>query len=115
MRILANENGLTVPLECKKCHTIHQYPFDEYLKIIRRVRNETEVRSFNSVKRIKEYKYPCSVCNSKQWKILYKIHPFINTPYQEEYSKIIISAIVKVLVCSILAVLFFSITENFIQ
>lgn len=111
IRTLAKKNKLKVPFECKKCQTIHQYSFEEYTKIVHKVRNETTIKTFNSVKRTKEYKYPCPTCGSKQWQVLQKINPFVGTPYQKEYFSIIKILIFKIFTCGILVVLFLSITE----
>ena len=113
IKTLAEVNDLKIPFECKKCHTIHEYSFEEYTKIVHKVRNETTIRTFNSVKRTKEYKYPCSICGSKQWQVLQKINVFSGTPYQKEHFSIIKILIFKVFACGILVVLFFSITEAF--
>lgn len=108
---LANSNGLKVSFECKKCHTIHNYSYDEYTKIVRKVRNETTVRNFSSIKRTKEYKYPCQVCESKQWQKQLTINPFIGTPNEKEYFKIFIFFVIKVFACGIFVALFFGLTE----
>lgn len=114
---LANTNEITVPFQCKKCQTIHQYTFDEYLKTIRKVRNTTTVRintfpTGSIVRRAREYKDICKTCNSKQWLILLKIHVFSDTSCEQEHRKLVFSTIIQVVICSFLTVFFFIISEN---
>lgn len=103
MKDLAIRNNVTVPFECKKCHTVHEYPYSEYLKIIKRVRNEYTSRYGRTIHRYREFKYPCEICGTKQWQKLLRFHPFLGSTCQSEFKSILIRAVVKVVIAGFLA------------
>lgn len=102
-KTLANKCKLTVPFECKKCHSIFEYPYDVYLKIIKVVRTDYQARFGAGIRRYKEFKFLCKKCGSKQWQRQIRLYPFVGSPCEAEYRYLLIKAVAKIFVIGILA------------
>lgn len=112
---VAEKNNLTVAFECKKCQTIHRYPYSEFLKIIRKVRNEKTIRSGTRIYRQREYKYECSQCQSKQWQKQIDINPFFQEKSKAGFSSITYKFVGSIFGYSILVVVLMALLSNFID
>lgn len=102
MRALDNKYNLIVPFECKKCHTVFDYPYDTYLKIIKKVRNDYQARFGSGIHRSKEFKYLCEKCGSKQWQRQMRLYPFSGSIHEPEYRSLFVRTMAKVFVVSLL-------------
>lgn len=103
MKDLAIRNNITMPFECKKCHTVYEYSYSEYLKIIKKIRNEYITRLGGTIHRYREFKYPCEICGTKQWQKQLRFHPFFGTECHSEFKSILIKAGLKVVIAGLLA------------
>lgn len=106
MRTLAVKHNLTVPFECCRCHTVFDYPYEVYLKIARKVRNDYITRLGNSITRYREFKYLCEKCGSDQWQKQLKIQPFQGSTCAHEFTSLLVKAAIKVFVAGLLTPLF---------
>ena len=112
IKALAAEYNATIPMECKSCHYKREYTYDEYLKIIRKPRNEIQKKTLGKTSTKLEYRFRCEGCNEKHYhKIVYD-EVQLPEAYTKKNLRIIVTGILKILGLSIFIVICFAISEK---
>lgn len=108
---LANRYDIRVPFQCKECHSIYNYPYETYLRIVKRIRKEYSARFGSGIHRSREYKCPCEKCGTNQWQKQLQLFPFSGSACQAQYRNLLIKMAVKLFAGSFLVVFGMSILD----